>query len=488
MRAVADAMRQRARRRWPGVRLGALVVVLCTGVSPAVTAQSGGAPLVDAVKRGDLTGVARLAAEGEVDTPDVSGASALHWAAHKGDGDAVALLLGAGADPDGVTRYGVTPLALAGAGGHVAVVETLLAAGADPGLPSPDGETPLMTAARTGVTASVLALLGYGADPEAREGWRSQTALMWAAAENHAAVVGPLVAGGADVDARSGAGFTPLLFAVRAGHAETVDVLIAAGADIESALPDGTSPLLVAIINGRYDLAVRLLDQGADPTAAEQGWTALHQVVWTRRPNRHYNNPAAIAAGTVTDLDLVRILVAHGADVNARQTAEPRDGYRNVLNRLGATPFLLAAKAVDVTLMRLLLELGADPLLPNQDGTTALLVAAGVGIWSASESPGSAAEALEAVRLMIALGDSVTTVDANGDAALHGAVMRDSETLLRFLVDQGAAVNPVNEKGWTPLTIAQDVFYANLGRRFPRMETVLLEYGATSPLTPAPPR
>ena len=257
---------------------------------------------------------------------------------------------------------------------------------------------------------------------------------------------------------------------------------------VSVALPDGTGALHLAVVNAHYDVALQLLEHGADPAAAEPGWTPLHQLVWTRRPNRHYNNPAAFPTGTVTDLELARALVAHSADVDARQTAKPRDGYCNMLNRSGATPFVLAAKAVDVEMMRLLLELGADPLLANADGTTALLVAAGVGIWSSSESPGSAEEALEAVKLMIALGDSVTTVDDNGDAALHGAVIRGSPELVLYLLEHGAALDPVNERGWTPLTIAQGIFYANLGRRSPDMEALLLGLGATSPRAPEPPR
>ncbi len=417
-------------------------------------------------------------------------ATPLHRASHRGDAGVVGRLLEAGGEVNAATRHGVTPLALASARGHAAVVETLLDAGADPHRASPHGETPLMAAARTGVVDSVTALLRHGADGgvDAREGWRGQTALMWAAAEGHAAVVAPLAAAGADVDASSDAGFTPLAFAVRAGHADAVEALVNAGADVNLALPDGTSPLHLAVINAQYDVALRLLEHGADPAAAEPGWTPLHQLVWTRRPNRHYNNPAAFPTGTVTDLELVRALVAHGADVDARQTAEPGDGYRNMLNRSGATPFLLAAKAVDLEMMRLLLELGADPLLANEDGTTALLVAAGVGIWSSSESPGSADEALEAVKLMIELGDSVTTVDDNGDAALHGAVMRGSPELVLYLLEHGAALDPVNERGWTPLTIAQGIFYANLGRRWPDMEALLLGLGATSPTAPEPPR
>lgn len=416
------------------------------------------------------------------------GDTALHLAAHAGDVDSLERQLDQGIDPDTTNRFGVTPLALAARGGHPSVVQRLLEAGADPNRVSPAGETPLMVAARTGVVDSVLALLEHGADPTARETWRGQTALMWAAAERHAGVVGPLVAAGAEVNGVSAGGFTPLMFAVRLGHIETVDALLGAGADIHQTLPDGTSALVAAVINAHYDLAVHLLERGADPNAAEQGWTALHQVVWTRRPNTNKNqhNPSPRQSGWVTALELVEALVAHGADVNARQTKEPRDGYRNLLNRIGATPFFLAAKVVDLEMMRLLLDLGADPLLTNEDGTTALLVAAGVGVWP-NESAGSQEEALEAVKLMIELGDVVTTIDAHGDTAVHGSVLRDAKELTLFLLERGAELNHVNECGWTPLTIAQGIFYGNLGRRFPDLEGVLVERGATSPLPPGTP-
>ena len=339
-----DGCTRSGRRR---VGVAALACLLLAG---SVWAQSGEHRLIAAIKDGDTATVRRrIATEpGGVEAPDDTGATALHWAAHTGDDTAVALLLGAGVAIDAAIRYGVTPLALACAGGHSAVVEALLVCGADPNLASPDGETPLMVAARTGRVDSVSSLLRHGAAVEAREHWRGQTALMWAAAEDHAPVVTALVAGGATVDARAEEGFTPLAFAVRAGHIETVAALLDAWANVNLTLPDGTSLLVLAVINAHYDLAVELLERDADPNAAEQGWTALHQLVWTRRPNRHYNNPAAIPTGTVTDLDLVSALVAHGADVNARQTAEPRDGYRNALNRTGATPFLLATKAVDL--------------------------------------------------------------------------------------------------------------------------------------------
>ncbi|HIE93626.1 MAG TPA: ankyrin repeat domain-containing protein, partial [Acidobacteria bacterium] len=178
--------------------------------------------------------------------------------------------------------------------------------------------------------------------------------------------------------------------------------------------------------------------------------------------------------------EFVRELVALGADVNLRldESAPRQPNSASRLKSGGATPFLLAAKAVDTDLMRLLVRLGADPLRPNEDGTTPLMVAAGVGIWAVGESPGTNEHALAAVKLMLELGDVVTTVDANGDTALHGAVIRGSGPLVRFLLDQGADLEASNEKGWTPLTIAEGVFYSNTGKRWPEMERLLLELGA----------
>ena len=337
-----------------------------------------------------------------------------------------------------------------------------------------------MTAARTGRVGAVQVLLDYGADPNAREGWRGQTALMWAAAENNIAAAQALLDGGANVHARSDGEFSPLLFAVRAGYIDMARALLEAGASPEETLLDGTSALVLATTNAHYELGAVLLDAGADPNADDQGWTALHEVKWTRRPNLGYNNPAPITTGAMTDLEFVRLLAAHGADLDARMTKEPRNRYRNVLNRIGSTPFLLAAKAADVKLMRLMVELGADPLLPNEDGTTPLMVAAGVGIWSVGESPGTNEEALQAVRYALEVGGDVTMVDDYRETALHGAIIRGSEPLVRFLLDHGAAIDAVNFRGWTPLRMAKGVFYSNSIKRWPEGEAFTARAGCRS--------
>ena len=161
-----------------------------------------------------------------------------------------------------------------------------------------------MTAARTGKVDAVRVLLAHGAHVNARERWKQQTALMWAAHEGNAETVKLLVDAGARLDDRSIFGWTPLLFAARQGQVDAIKALLAAGADINETLPDKTSALITAIQGLNYEAAGVLLENGIDPNAAGQGWTALHQVVWSRRPQRGQNNPGQKPRGDLSSLDL----------------------------------------------------------------------------------------------------------------------------------------------------------------------------------------
>jgi ankyrin repeat protein len=413
----------------------------------------------------------------QAQTIEADGTTPLHRAVLRGDAPAVAALIGQGADVSARTRYGVMPLHLAALNGDATIVRHLLTAGADPDGALPDGETVLMTAARTGEIETIRALLAGGADAAAREPVKGQTALMWAAAENNADAIRVLAEAGADVHARSkGGSFSAFLFAVRGGHVAAARALLDAGANVNEALTDGTSALVLAVMNAHYELAAFLLDRGADPNADAQGWTALHQIAWSRRHNAGFNLPGPVATGGLDSLDLVRKLVQKGADINARQKKEPRDGNRNLLNRIGSTPFLLAAKSADVPLMRVLLEQGADASIPTTNGTTALMAAAGVGIWAPGENPGTHEEALAAVKLAFEVGGGrVGDVDNDGETALHGAVYRGGAIpVIQFLIDRGSPLDVRNKKGWTPLTAADGVEYTPaVLKRYPEAAALL---------------
>jgi ankyrin repeat protein len=451
-----------------------IALLLCAGAVPAGAQVA----IVDAVKAGDAARVRALIDKRvNVNERQQDGTTALHWAVDRDQRDIVQMLIRAGADVKAANRYGATPLFLASVNGNAGTIAMLLEAGADASSANADGETALMVAARTGRPEAVSALLARGADPNAKEGWRGQTALMWAAAEGHPAVIELLVARGADLKARSTAGFTALLFAAREGRIAAVDALLKAGADMNESLPVrrrgpqaqnqppppsevGLNAFLLAAANAHYELAARLLDRGADPNAAPQGYTALHQVSWVRKAGvSGSNNPAPQGSGSMDSLTFVRRLVAKGAQLNARVTKRPSMGV-TTLNSIGATPFLLAARTADAPLMKLLAELGADPQLTNEDGSTPLMVAAGLGTNAPGEDPGTEPEVLEAVKVALDLGNDLNAVDKNGETAMHGAAYKHVPSVVRYLAEKGAKVevwNRPNSKGWTPLTITDGV-------------------------------
>lgn len=438
--------------------------------------------LLDAVRRGDLDTVRSLLERGaEVDSTTADGATALQWAVHNDQPALVDLLLEAGANANTTNRYGVAAASLAAENGSAAILERLLQSGVDPNQSLPGGETLLMTAARTGTASTLRTLLAHGADPNWRETSHGQTALMWAAANNNAEAIQVLAEHGADINTKTdkpsrnadrtfsyapATGFSALMFAVRAGHIEASRALLDAGANVNDAVSDGQSVLVVAAANANWELAAYLLDRGANATAADAGWNALHQTVRTRRMNLAFGTPGPFSSGTLDSMELIKKLLDAGADVNARMSRNGmRDGQRNRFNRLGATAFMLAAKVTDVEAMRLLLAAGADPTIPTADGTTSLMVAAGLHIWNPGEDGGSFTgqeqEVLEAVRICLEGGNDVNARNYRGETALHGVGFRGVNIVLDYLVLQGADLQALTEDGWSPLAIARGLSYTD---------------------------
>lgn len=419
------------------------------------------ADLPDAAEKKDWSAVASLLeSKADPNAKQADGMTALHWAATHDQTDIARKLLSAGANASVTNAYGVSALSLACQNGNEALVSSLLDAGANANTTLKGGETVLMIAARTGRAGAISRLLSRGARIDVKDR-KGQTALMWAAAEGHVEAVELLVKSGADVHAKVKSGFTPLLFAVREGRIAVVRSLIKAGVKVNLELTSekSLSPLLLAVENGHFELAVALLEAGADPNDDRSGFTPLHTLTWVRKPNRgddEAGQPPPEGSGKITSLQFPRELVKHGAKVNAR-LARGKSG-RGDLGMPGATAFLLASKTADLPLMKLLIELGADPLLPNNDGTTTLMAAAGLGTRAPDEEAGTEEECIEAARLLIDLGADVNAVSANGETAMHGAAYKSLPKMVAFLSSKGAQLavwNHKNKWGWTPTMIAE---------------------------------
>jgi ankyrin repeat protein len=444
-----------ARRRVsPAITIAAAWLIAGAGVRAA--SDPG---LLTAVKRADVPATQALLRKGaDPRAVEADGTTALHWAAHHDNLELVELIIAAGGDARAANRYGVTPLVLGCINGNAAIVDRLLKAGADPNTASREGESVLMTAARSGALDVVKRLIAAGANVNRKETWRGQTALMWAIGEGHLDIVRTLLEVGADLSVKTPKGFTPFLFAVRSGSFDMVKTLLAAGADVNETAGDGTTALVVAIVNAHYELAAYLLDQGADAYADMPGGTALHAVTRTR--NYEYGTvvrPAAVQTGTMDDLALVKKLIDYGADPNARIVKPlPRQGGfdNNYLRLIGATPFLLAARAADPTLMRLLASRGADPLLTTTEGVTPLMVAAGMG-YVQGQSIGTGNERLEAVKVALELGGDVNaTTSKSLETAMHGAATGGVNEVVELLAAKGAKLDAKDKDGMTPLMIA----------------------------------
>ncbi len=425
--------------------------------------------LVDAVEQQDHAKVAKLLNQNaSINAAQVDGMTALHWAVYHDDLSITKQLLKAGAKASAKTRYDVTPLSLACTNGNAKIVELLLNVGADANTILPGGETALMTAARTGKPEPVRLLIKHSAQVNATEE-HDQTAMMWAAAEGHAEVVKLLIAAQADFKTPLKSGFTPMLFAVREGQTEVVKILIQAGADVKAEMRPrarigkgvnpGTSALILAVENGHFDLAVELLKAGADPNDQRSGYSPLHTLTWVRKPNRgdgEDGDPAPEESGKLTSLGFVRELAKHGADVNLR-LKRGKSG-RGRINQRDATPFLMAADTADVPLMKLLIELGANPKLANAEGCTPLMAAAGIGTYAPGEEAGTEEEAIQAVKYCLKLGLDINATDRNNETAMHGAAYKNLPKMVEFLSENGADIkrwNKKNKYGWTPLLIAQ---------------------------------
>jgi ankyrin repeat protein len=443
----------------------------------------------------------------DVNHRNADGSTPLQWAVYENDADEVRRLLEAGADVAAANHYGATPMGLAAEVAHTEILGLLLDAGADVDSPNPDDQTALMLVARTGKLDAAELLLAHGATVNARESWGGQTALMWASARRHAAMMQLLLEHGADIEASStyrdyqrhvtaegrpksldSGGLTPLHYAARENCLDCVDVLLANGVDFNHPDPDGVSPLHLAIMNANWDLAMKLIDAGADVNQWDvYGQGPLFTIIgnYTRLDNgRNPIDPLNETDGRT----ILQTLLERGADPNMQLFFRPAN-VRGSTNTRGATPLIRAANNADLEIVELLLGHGADPTIYLADRQTPIhAVLAG----RAREQ-----QALELMRIFYTAGTDINVValvnhreEVRGGSALHYATRKRYQDVIRELASWGIDMNLKDQDGLTALDYTQSrgfmPFMALQTPLYEEESSLLRELGATVEMEQAP--
>ena len=483
------------RSMWLLIFLLTLVAVFPGG--PGLAA--GDSPVVVAARDGDVRAVrALIAKRANVNEPARDGSTALLWAVYHSDVEMARTLIAAGAGVNVPNKYGVTPLLQASRTGDAPLIDALLKAGAKVGLAHPDGETPVMAASRAGRPEAVRLLIEAGADVNATDTFQQQTPLMWAAAEGHAEVVQTLLKAGADPNRKArvttieerkhadhpSGGFTALMFAARNGHEAVVRALVQGGANPNLTNADGATATIVAIVNDRLDLAKALVDLGADPNDGSLYFAADMHDATTDMRARDGSRLRADHPNTLSTLDLMKVLLERGADPNKAFVGQLHSTTLCCGEEINASAFFRAAIASDVEALKLMLAHGAKvewtPTEVKKDkpgpggrgnanvGKTPLMVAM-VGGRGAAFAAGPGFERLgappfrepanrnpaDAVSALLAAGADPNVKAPDGSTPLHQAVQARQIPIIRALVAAGAKLDAVNKDNLTPLQVAE---------------------------------
>ncbi len=442
-----------------------------------------------AAYRGDADSASALIRAGaHVNARNNYGVTPLALAAQQGSAPVINLFLEMGVnanDPMNFVNSGETPLMHAARSSKVDAVATLARAGADVNAKETwSGQTALMWAAAEGDSPMVSALLKLGADLHARSNGGT-TPFVFAVRKGDMRTVQVMLAAGADVNEKRAGDFaTPLLVAIINGHEDLVDLLLDKGADPNA--EGGTTELTVTGARAE-EVKIRfrtptfreqLRDVGTEGgNGRNNSWgrplqAAVHVANW------HVSDDLI-----VVNIDRARVitsLLAHGADINGRNTdMEPRwEGARYRRRLVGATALLFAAKSADVDVMRLLLAHGANPNINTGLNITPLMAAAGIA-WASNQDKASEADVLEAVKLLVEeQGLDVNVVADTGETAMHAAAYRGANSVVQYLFDRGAKLDVADKSGRTPLAIADGVEYGNSFASQPHTAVLLRTLGA----------
>src|SRR5438094_2677826 len=407
-----------------------------------------------------------LKAGANPNTPIATGETPIMTCARTGNVSAVRMLFVHGADVNAKEpTQNQTAAMWAAAERHTQVLRTLIEVKADLKAHTKTGFTPLHFAARVGDLESARMLLDAGVDVNIRYQRDAESGRGRGAAE--AGAGGRAAAPGRAGTARGAAGG-------------------GAGARADSTFP-GSTPLLVATVRGHVPLALFLLDHGADPNAMDAGFTPAFRAAGTwenglSNPVYGFVDPVGGIPDRDAKLRLVKALLAHGANLNLQMRARPpgyggtgTGGYNDAV---GATAFIVAANAADVEMMRILVAAGADPHLVTKTNSNALLAATGLN-RGIGEIIDDEERAMAAVKFLLEAGVDVGAVTTDNENALFGPGYRGWNRMLELLIEKGAEVNVVNKAGVTPYLAASGfgdrlggVLYNKAGAE------ILLKHGA----------
>jgi ankyrin repeat protein len=423
-----------------------LLLLVGTGMAHAATTD-----VADAAKRGDRDAVrAALARKADVNAAQNDGSTALHWAAERDDLDMADQLIRAGARVTARTREGVTPLQLAATNGSAAMIDRLLKAGADANASlSAGGDTALMMAARTGKTDAIRVLVEAGGNVNAKETWGGTTALMWAVSEGHADAARLLIGAGADVNARS----NYVAAANGRGFEGRTPVANRTDPKAEEFASGWLTPLTLAAREGDVEMARILVNAGADVNAAAgDGKTALALAIF----NGNY--------------EVASFLVDSKADVNKAdaQRFTPLFWVVDRRNMETAPNFPWMVTADPMPLIRKLLDAGANPnALVNNTPRARMREGSPRIVFATALMRAAFAGDLELVKLLLDRGadpkiisrDSETMLSAAaGLAFIHGYHRGKSPEerlqVVKLFVELGNDVNWHDDYGITPLMAA----------------------------------